>query len=278
MHRRERPPIRQAVDPWHAAARRDDLLTARIGRLALNGAAARCRSRFILLPLVFVSWLAFFRQEIPSFPPAGLHAALVRRHLRQRAASSAASSRASRSGSPRPDRRSRSACRRASRLARRRFARPRGAVNTLLLLPLVVPGIVLGTAIYVFQIEVEIATGLPLLGSLGGLVAAPLLIIDPWTVRLVTASLAGFDRRSRRRRRTSAPTRCTTFRRVTLPRSGPASSPRRCSASSSRSAISRCRLFLVGAGPNDAADRDPAVSRMEDRSDHRGGLASCRSC
>src|SRR5215468_3463210 len=44
-------------------------------------------------------------------------------------------------------------------LARRRFP-GREALNTLLVLPLVVPGIVAGTAIYVFQIEVEIATQL----------------------------------------------------------------------------------------------------------------------
>ena len=56
------------------------------------------------------------------------------------------------------------------------------------------PGVVLGTAIYVFQIETEIATGLPLLGSAAGLIAAHMLIVIPWTVRLVTASLAGFDR------------------------------------------------------------------------------------
>ena len=43
---------------------------ARAGRWALNGAAALSLG-FILLPLVLVTWLAFFRQEIPSFPPEG---------------------------------------------------------------------------------------------------------------------------------------------------------------------------------------------------------------
>ena len=74
-----------------------------------------------------------------------------------------------------------------------------------LLLPLIVPGIVLGIALYVFQVEAEIATGLPLLGSLGGLIAGHVLIVIPWTVRLVSASLAGLDRPSRRRRRVSGP-------------------------------------------------------------------------
>src|SRR3954463_6190034 len=41
-----------------------------IGRWLLNGAAGLALG-FILLPLVFVTWLAFFRQEIPSFPPEG---------------------------------------------------------------------------------------------------------------------------------------------------------------------------------------------------------------
>ena len=39
-----------------------------------------------------------------------------------------------------------------------------GGISTLLLLPLVMPGIVLGTATYVFQIEVEIATQWPVMG------------------------------------------------------------------------------------------------------------------
>src|SRR5207237_1276392 len=41
-----------------------------IGRWLLNGTAGIALG-FILLPLVLVTWLAFFRQEIPSFPPEG---------------------------------------------------------------------------------------------------------------------------------------------------------------------------------------------------------------
>src|ERR1700730_4027476 len=40
------------------------------GRWLLNGAAGLSLG-FILLPLLLVTWLAFFRQEIPSFPPEG---------------------------------------------------------------------------------------------------------------------------------------------------------------------------------------------------------------
>ena len=45
-------------------------------------------------------------------------------------------------------------------IARRRF-RGRAPINTLLLMPLVVPGVVLGTSIYVFQIETEMRRASP---------------------------------------------------------------------------------------------------------------------
>src|SRR3977135_885369 len=41
-----------------------------VGRWLLNGVAGLTLC-VILLPLVLVTWLAFFRQEIPSFPPEG---------------------------------------------------------------------------------------------------------------------------------------------------------------------------------------------------------------
>ena len=90
-------------------------------------------------------------------------------------------------------------------------------INALLLMPLIVPGVVLGTAIYVFQIEAEIATGWPLLGTTTGLIAAHALIVIPWTARLVTASLAGFDPAIEEAAKNLGATPWTTFRRVTLP-------------------------------------------------------------
>src|SRR6476661_3352402 len=56
--------------PVATAATTANLYRARLGRWALN-AAATVALGFILLPLVLVTWLAFFRQEIPSFPPEG---------------------------------------------------------------------------------------------------------------------------------------------------------------------------------------------------------------
>jgi putative spermidine/putrescine transport system permease protein len=101
-------------------------------------------------------------------------------------------------------------------LTRYRFPGREG-LGLLLLTPLVVPGVVAGTAIYVFQIETEILTRLPLVASLPGLVLAHVVITIPWTVRLVTASLMGFDRTVEEAAQNLGAGPWTTFRRVTLP-------------------------------------------------------------
>ena len=41
-----------------------------VGRMALRTAAGLSLA-YILVPMFFVVWLAFFAQEIPSFPPEG---------------------------------------------------------------------------------------------------------------------------------------------------------------------------------------------------------------
>lgn len=197
-----------------AGARRRRLDAAHLGRWALDGIAALSLA-FILLPLVLVIWLAFFRQEIPSFPPEGYslrwfgavfnHRAFVGGFLLSLQVGVAATLIGLALAVPA-----------SLAIARRRFV-GRGPINTLLLMPLVVPGIVLGTALYVFQIEAEIATGLPLLGATLGLVTAHALIVIPWAVRLVTASLAGFDTTVEEAAKNLGAGPWTTFRRVTLP-------------------------------------------------------------
>ncbi len=186
----------------------------RWGRWALNGAAALSLG-FILLPLLLVTWLAFFRQEIPSFPPEGYsvrwfgavanNKIFVNGFLLSLQVGIAATLIGLALAVPA-----------SLAIARRRFF-GREPINTLLLMPLVVPGVVLGTAIYVFQIETEIATGLPVLGSTAGLVAAHALIVIPWAVRLVTASFAGFDPTIEEAAKNLGAPPFTTFRRVTLP-------------------------------------------------------------
>lgn len=186
----------------------------RVGRLALR-AAAGVGLGFILLPLVLVSWLAFFRSEVVSFPPGGytlrwFGAILDQRNFVDGFLASLqigvlATVAGLAVGVPA-----------SLGLVRHRFP-GREAVSTLLLLPLVVPGIVAGTAIYVFQVETEILTGLPLVASVPGLVLGHVLITIPWTVRLVTASLVGVDRSIEEAALNLGAGPWTTFRRVTLP-------------------------------------------------------------
>jgi putative spermidine/putrescine transport system permease protein len=190
------------------------ILSRRIGRFALN-AMATIGLGYILTPLVFVTWLAFFAQEIPSFPPEGYSlrwfAAIagndrfISGFLLSLQVGVVATLIGLSLGVPA-----------ALCLSRFRFA-GREALNSLLLLPLVVPGIVLGMALYVFHVEAEIHTGLPILGSLGGLVAGHVLVVIPWTVRLVTASLAGLDRSIEEAAQSLGANRWVTFRRITVP-------------------------------------------------------------
>jgi putative spermidine/putrescine transport system permease protein len=179
------------------------------------GAAAGVSLAYILLPMFFVIWLAFFAQEIPSFPPEGYslkwfrgipgNDRFVTGFLLSLQVAVIATSIGLAIGVPA-----------AVCLVRARFI-GREAVNNLLLLPLIVPGIVLGLALYVFHVETEIATGWPILGSLGGLVAGHVLIAIPWTVRLITASLVGMDRAVEEAAQSLGAHRLTTFRRITLP-------------------------------------------------------------
>jgi putative spermidine/putrescine transport system permease protein len=186
----------------------------RFGRFALNTAAGLSLG-FILLPLVFVTWLAFFAQAIPSFPPEGYSLRWFAAILEQNSfvlgfitslqVAVAATLIGLALGVPA-----------ALALARRQFP-GREMLGTVLLMPLIVPGVVLGTAIYVFHVETEIATGLPILGSLGGLIAGHTLVVIPWTVRLIVASLAGFDRAIEEAALNLGATPLTAFHRVTLP-------------------------------------------------------------
>jgi putative spermidine/putrescine transport system permease protein len=186
----------------------------RLGQVALKSAAGLSLI-YILLPLFFVMWLAFFNQEIPSFPPEGyslkwFHAVpgndrFVSGFVLSLKVSILATAIGLGIGIPA-----------AMCLSRYRFF-GREAINSILLLPLVVPGIVLGIALYVFHVEAAIATDWDILGSFVGLVSGHILIVIPWTVRLVTASLAGMDRSVEEAAQSLGANRLTTFRRITLP-------------------------------------------------------------
>lgn len=185
-----------------------------LGRWALN-AAAGLSLGFIVLPLIFVVWLAFFKNEIVSFPPEGYTFRWFRAIFDQSKfvdgfiVSTQIGVLATMIGIV-------LAVPAALAISRHRFP-GREAANMLLLLPLVVPGVVLGTSIYVFHIEAEIATELPILGSMGGLIAAHVLVVIPWCVRLITASLAGLDRTTEEAALNLGATPLVAFFRVTLP-------------------------------------------------------------
>ena len=184
------------------------------GRVALKGVASLSLG-FILMPLVFVCWLAFFKQEIPSFPPEGYSLHWFEAVTKQKnfvegftlsmQVGIMATVIGLALGIPA-----------SLGLVRYQFA-VKGVLNTLLLAPLVVPGVVLGTSLYVFQIETEIATGLPFLGSFWGLVAGHTLVVIPWVVRLVTANLEGTDRTIEEAAQNLGANPWVTFYRVTLP-------------------------------------------------------------
>jgi putative spermidine/putrescine transport system permease protein len=185
-----------------------------LGRWLLKGIAALTMV-YILLPLLFVTWLSFYRQEIPSYPPEGYslrwYAAIFRNErfvdglLLSVQLGVIATVIGLAVGVPA-----------ALCLTRYRFP-GRALLNNLLLMPLMVPGVVLGTALYVFHVEVEIATGLPIIGSLAGLASGHVLVVIPWCVRLVTASLAGFDRTLEEAAQNLGANHWLTFRRITLP-------------------------------------------------------------
>jgi putative spermidine/putrescine transport system permease protein len=169
----------------------------------------------MLLPIFFVCWLSFFKNEILSFPPEGytlrwfaalwLQPQFANGFVTSLEVAALAMLGGLAVGIP-------------ASLALVRSELPlRETLNTLLLSPLVVPGIVIGTSLYFFLIDVEIATELPLTGSMAGLVFGHILITIPWTVRLIAANLVGIDRTMEEAAMNLGADRLRTILKVTLP-------------------------------------------------------------
>jgi putative spermidine/putrescine transport system permease protein len=175
----------------------------------------------VLFPLVAVIWVSFFENKIIGFPPTGytlkwyVNAWSLGRFHRGFVLSVEVGLMATAAslllGVPA-----------ALALARKEFA-GREVVHSLLMSPLVVPGIVSGAAIYMFYIETEaflderMHASLPLAGSLFGLGVAHTLLALPWMVRLITASLVGMDVQLEEAALSLGATPLRTFWRVTLP-------------------------------------------------------------
>jgi putative spermidine/putrescine transport system permease protein len=186
-----------------------------MGRIALRGAVGVTYA-VILLPVVAVVWLSFFNQEVISFPPDGyslrwyvnawdkrqfargfwisLQVALVAASVGVTIGTAAAIA-----------------------LVRGRFGRWQAPLTALLLGPLAIPGVVLGTGLYVVFLRFEDATDVQLAATMPGLIAAHVLLTVPWTVRLVAASLQGLRRDAEEAAANLGARPWTVFRRVTLP-------------------------------------------------------------
>lgn len=162
----------------------------RFGRLAYGG-AVWAGFGFLLLPIILVLWLSFFSNEILSLPPDGYslrwyESLLTKREFTQGFILSlqvAVMSTVAGLAVSLP----------ASLVLVRGHFAGREAVLNFLMAPLIVPAIVIGAALYLFFIQVEIATDIPLAGSAPGLVGAHVLLTIPWCIRLLTANLVGLD-------------------------------------------------------------------------------------
>ena len=186
----------------------------RLRSWALRAAAVFCFA-VMLLPIFFVCWLSFFSNAILSFPPEGytlewfsqlwLQPQFANGFVTSIEVALFAMLGGLAIGIP-------------ASLALVRADLPlRRTLDTLLLSPLVVPGIVIGTALYLFFIQVEIATEWPLAGSVAGLAFGHALITIPWTVRLITANLVGVDRTVEEAAMNLGADRLRTLWKITLP-------------------------------------------------------------
>ncbi len=170
---------------------------------------------FMLMPVVFVAWVSFFANEIVTFPPQGYTLSWYTRAWANRAFTDGFLTSIQVGlfsmvaglilGIPA-----------SFAIVRGRFP-GREALNALMLSPLVVPGVVAGTAIYIYFVQLEIWTEVRFVATLPGLVAAHVMLTIPWTVRLISASLVGVDRSIEEAAMNLGATPRTTFLRITLP-------------------------------------------------------------
>jgi len=93
----------------------------------------------------------------------------------------------------------------------------RNIVREVLLMPMYVPAIVAGAAVYLYYIQVEILTGFQLTATFLGLLAAHTLVAIPWTMRLVCASLVSTGSNAEEAAQSLGANALQTFFLVTLP-------------------------------------------------------------
>ena len=101
-------------------------------------------------------------------------------------------------------------------LARYRFP-GRGAVGTLLLAPLTIPGVAIGLGVYVLAVLIEERTEVAVSGGVGLMIAAHVVITLPWVVRLCLAALSNYDRAAEEAAASLGARPLSVLWRVTLP-------------------------------------------------------------
>jgi len=175
---------------------------------------------FMLSPLIFVVWLSFFQDAILYFPPSGYttswyqkaaqDAAFVNGFITSFQVAIVASICGVTLGVAA-----------SLGIIRYRF-QGSGMINTLLLSPLLIPGIVAGVAIYLAYLQAEHILDMDIVGTYGGLVLAHICLTIPWTVRLVSASMHGLDPAIIEAARNLGANPRIAFWRITLPMLRPA--------------------------------------------------------
>jgi putative spermidine/putrescine transport system permease protein len=170
---------------------------------------------FMFTPLIFVLWVSVFKNEVVTFPPHGYtlvwfgnawrNSAFLNGFIASIQIGVFSMLAGLALGIPA-----------SFALVRGRFP-GRETLNAFLLSPLIVPGIVAGTAIYIYFVQLELWTGVRVIATLPGFVLAHVALTIPWTVRLVSASLVGVDQSIEEAAANLGARPLTTFRRVTLP-------------------------------------------------------------
>lgn len=170
---------------------------------------------FMLSPLIFVVWMSFFVDSIPHFPPSGYtfkwyesawqNASFMNGLILSLQVAVVAAVSGVLLGLAA-----------ALGIVKYGFFGSKLA-NTLLLSPLLIPGIVAGIAIYLFYMRAENALDTDIVGTFGGLVLAHICLTIPWTVRLVSTGMSGLDPSIEEAARNLGASSWTAFRRITLP-------------------------------------------------------------
>ncbi|KMW60277.1 Spermidine Putrescine ABC transporter permease component potC [Candidatus Rhodobacter oscarellae] len=94
----------------------------------------------------------------------------------------------------------------------------RNMIRAVVMAPIMLPGIVIGLALYLFYISSDIG----LARTQAGLVIGHVLVTCPYVIGMVSAALVGFDRSLEEAARSLGASRWTTFRKITMPMISPA--------------------------------------------------------